>query len=157
VRLRWDLLRAHLTTATPERPLESYLEDPPPHVREGVSVTRSTIERIAGRARSVGAPTAIVLMPARFQTDDGDYERLAAVVTRNGGTLLRHAATERFREGLAPTRLPILDLLPTLQAQPDRMGLFFQRNVHLTPRGHSVVARTLFDFLQSAGLVVPGR
>jgi hypothetical protein len=37
-------------------------------------------------------------------------------------------------------------------AQPDRMGLFFQRNVHLTPRGHAVVADAIAGFLDRAGL-----
>jgi len=40
-----------------------------------------------------------------------------------------------------------------LFAQPQRDGLFFQRTVHLTPRGHDIVAQTLFEFLQNNGLV----
>ena len=156
-RLRWDLLRAQLTTDTPERPLESYLADPPPHVLEGVAVTRTAVERIAGRAGRLGARTGIVLMPARFQTDDDDYGRLAKTVAEHGGTLERHAATERFRAGLAATKLPMLDLLPVLQTQPNRIGLFFQRNVHLTPRGHELVGRTLAEFVRSAGLADAAR
>jgi predicted lipid carrier protein YhbT len=66
--------------------------------------------------------------------------------------LLRDAATDRLRAGLAPLALPTLDLLPILARQPDRTGLFFQRNVHLTPRGHDVVAGALFEFLQRADL-----
>jgi hypothetical protein len=46
----------------------------------------------------------------------------------------------------------MFDLLPVLEAQPDRKGLFFQRNVHLTTRGHQVVADALFQFLESSGL-----
>ena len=64
--------------------------------------------------------------------------------------LVRNAATERFATALAPLGLPMIDLQPVLAAQPDRGGLFFQRNVHLTPRGHDVVAGALFDFLEDA-------
>jgi hypothetical protein len=103
---------------------------------------------IAGLAAQRGAETALVLMPARFQVDDDDYGRLAVIVREAGGTLVRNGATERFRDALAPLGLPMLDLLPILESQPDRAGLFFQRNVHLTPRGHEVVAGALFDFLQ---------
>jgi hypothetical protein len=154
VRLRWDLLRSKLTTAVPERPLASYLAEPPPEIGHGVEVTRHTVEKIAARAASIGARVGVVLMPARFQTDDGDYGRLAQTVARAGGVLVRNSATERFHQGLAPTGLPILDLLPVLERQPDRTGLFFQRNVHLTPRGHAVVAGALFEFLQRPGLAV---
>jgi lysophospholipase L1-like esterase len=153
VRLRWDLLRSKLATAAPERPLASYLAEPPPEVMSGVAVTRQAIEKIDGRARAVGARTGIVLMPARFQTDDADHRALSATVARAGGELVRDAATERLRDGLAPLELPTLDLLPVLARQPDRTGLFFQRNVHLTPRGHDVVAGALLQFLQDAAFV----
>jgi hypothetical protein len=154
VRLRWDLLRSKLSTGTPERPLASYLADPPPEIEHGVQVTRRALERIAARAASIGARTAVVLMPARFQTDDANYHGLAETVARAGGVLVRNAATDRFRRGLAPTSLPLLDLLPILERQPERTGLFFQRNIHLTPRGHAIVADALFDFLQRSGLAV---
>ena len=68
---------------------------------------------------------------------------------------MRNSATERFATALAPLGLPMLDLLPMLAAQPDRVGLFFQRNVHFTPRGHDVVADALFDFLETSGLTSP--
>ncbi len=64
-----------------------------------------------------------------------------------GHELIRQAATERFRTALAPLRLPMLDLLPVIQAQPDPAGLFFQRNIHLTPRGHQVVGHALAGFV----------
>lgn len=156
-RVRYDLLKARLSTPAPERPLAAYLASPPPDIVRGLGVARDAFQRIADRAAGLGARTAFVLMPARFQTDDGDYGRLDAAVRSAGGTMLRHAATERFHDALAPTGLPIFDLLPVLQAQPDRGGLFFQRNIHLTRRGHAVVADALAGFLESNGLVTAAR
>jgi hypothetical protein len=153
VRMRWDQLRARFASPTPERPLASYLEDPPAFVQNGLDVTRQVTRLVADRGAAQGARTGLVLMPARFQIDDGDYGRLAEVVRQNGGRLVRNAATERFRASLEPLGLPLLDLLPILERQPDRSGLFFQRNVHLTPRGHGVVADALASFLASSGLV----
>jgi lysophospholipase L1-like esterase len=155
VRLRWDQLRGRLTAGTPERPLASYLADPPPEVPAGLDVTRRALGRIADRAASLGARTAVALMPARFQTDDADYGRLAEIVRQSGGTLDRNSASERLATALAPLGLPMIDLQPVLADQPDRIGLFFQRNVHLTPRGHQVVAGALFEFLDRSGLVPP--
>lgn len=146
-RLRWDQLSARFEGPGTERPLATYLADPPADVDDGLAVTRRAHGLIAEAAAARGARTALVLMPARFQTDDADYGRLQALVAEAGGTLVRDAATERFREALAPLGLPTLDLLPVLQAEPRRVELFFQRNVHLTPRGHKVVGQALTTFV----------
>lgn len=154
-RLRYDQLRARLETDAPERPLAAYLADPPPEVAAGGEAAREAYRRIRDRAASRGARTAIVLMPARFETDDGDFGRLASGVSARGGTLVRHAAGARLGAALAPLGLPVLDLLPRLQSESQRVGLFFQRNVHLTPRGHGVVASAIAGFLDSLGWVAP--
>jgi len=157
VRTRYDLLRARLEGPAPARALLSYVADPPADVLHGFAVAREAFGRIAARAADEGAQTGLVLMPARFQTDDGDFGRMAEVVRQSGGTLERQAATTRFREVLAPLGLPMFDLLPVLSSEPDRAGLFYQRNIHLTTRGHDVVAGALFGFLESSGLVAAAR
>jgi lysophospholipase L1-like esterase len=156
-RVRYDLLKARLTGPTPERPLAAYLETPPADIVRGLQVSREAFQRIADRAARVGARTGLVLMPARFQTDDADFGRLDAAVTRAGGRLVRDAATQRFRDAVSPMGLPVFDLLPVLAAEPDRVGLFFQRNIHLTPRGHRVAAGALFDFLETSRLAASAR
>ena len=152
-RVRWDQVKSRFTTKIPEPPLAMYLETPPPYVAEGLEIAREAIRRIADRAASVGARTVLVLVPAKFQVNDVDFEWLNADVTRAGGRLVRHSATERVTTSLAPLGLPTLDLLPIFQAQPNRQDLFFQRNVHLTARGHEVVEAALFEFLHTTGLV----
>lgn len=154
VRLRWDLLKGAWDGAGTERPLTSYLADPPLEVSRGLDVSRRAYGLIADAAAARGARAGLVLMPARFQTDDADFGRLSDIVAAAGDTLVRHAATERFVEALAPLNLPMIDLLPVLSAEPNRAELFFQRNVHLTPRGHRVVGRALTDFVRS---MVEGR
>lgn len=149
VRLRWDLLRSSVEGPGAERPLTSYLVTPPPDVVHGLEVSRRAFGLIAERAAQRGASAALLLMPARFQTDDADFGRLEAIVREAGDTLVRHAATDRFRDALAPLGLPMLDLLPVLQAEPNRHELFFQQNVHLTPRGHRVVGEALLPFVRS--------
>ena len=146
-RLRWDQLRPDTAGPGAERPLAAYLATPPVDVTRGLEVTRDAFGRIASLAAKRGARTAIVLMPARFQVDDGDYGRLKERVEAAGHELIRHAASERFRTALAPLGLPMLDLLPVIQAQPEPAGLFFQRNIHLTPRGHEVVGHALAGFV----------
>ena len=93
-----------------------------------------------------------MLMPARFQVDDADYGRLKDAVSGAGGTLVRDAATARFTEVLAPLQVPLFDALPALRAALPGPDLFFQQTVHLTPRGHEIVARALEAFLHAQGL-----
>ena len=143
VRLRWDLLRARF--ASPGGPRTAAGELRRRSAARGDARTRGdatvgTIS-IAKKAAADGARTGLVLMPARFQTDDEDYGHLAETVRAAGGVLVRDSSSERFATALAPLGLPMIDLQPVLAAQPDRVGLFFQRNVHLTARGHEVVAR----------------
>lgn len=150
VRTATDRFRS---TAPPEPPLQTYAAHPAPRIARGLALTRDAVAQIAADASRVGARTAIVLMPARFQLDDGDYGRLREIVQQSGGELLRDAATERFAAALEELQLPMLDLLPALRAAPPGPDLFFQENVHLTRRGHQVVGGALAAFLREQPLL----
>lgn len=135
-----------------EPPLQSYAAKPAPRIPQGMTLAREAIGQIAQEAREAGARTAIVLMPARFQVDDADYGRLRETVAQAGGELVRDAATDRFTAALSPLNLPTTDLLPPLRQAPAGPDVFFQENVHLTPRGHVIVGEHLARFLRSNGL-----
>lgn len=137
---------------TPEPPLQSYAANPAPRIADGLQISRSAVAQVAAEASAVGARTGIVLIPARFQIDEGDYQRLKDGVAQAGGELVRDAATDRFRETLSTLSLPMTDLLPALRAARPGPDLFFQQNVHLTPRGHRVVADHLASFVRANGL-----
>lgn len=145
--------RFRSTSGPPEPPLQSYAANPAPRIAEGIELTRQAIALIAADAARLGARTGILLMPARFQLDDGDYGRLREIVAQSGGDLRRDAATERFAAALARTGLPVFDLLPPLRAAPPGADLFFQENVHLTPRGHGIVGDALAEFVRGRMLV----
>jgi lysophospholipase L1-like esterase len=136
----------------PEPPLQSYAERPAARIGEGLRISRECIQAIADDAGAAGAKTMIMLMPARFQVDDADYGRLEQAVEASGGTLVRDAATTRFNEALAGIPVPRFDALPALRAAVPGPDVFFQQTVHLTPRGHEVVARALEDFIRRNGL-----
>ena len=141
------------TLAAPEAPLQSYAAEPDARIAEGLRISAQCIREIAALATAAGARTAIALMPARFQVDDADYGRLRDVVSAAGGNLRRDGATERFDRALADLPLPRVDLLPALRAALPGPDLFFQETVHLTPRGHAVVAETLDRFIDEHHLL----
>lgn len=158
VRLRVNavLTRMGFSFSAPEPPHQTYAANPAPRIEAGLDAARRAVERIAATASSRGARTAVVLMPARFQIDDPDYGRLKAIVAEAGGNLVRDAATERFDAALAPVSVPRLDLLPGLRAARPGPDLFFQTNVHLTRRGHEVVAEALGRFIVDQDLLGSG-
>jgi lysophospholipase L1-like esterase len=145
--------RFSIWLSPPEPPLQSYAEHPAPRIAEGLELSADCVRHIAADAAEAGARTMIMLMPARFQVDDADYGRLKEIVRGAGGTLVRDAASTRFADALRPLGLPQFDALPPLRAALPGPDLFFQQTVHLTPRGHRVVAAALAQFLREQGLL----
>lgn len=141
------------TAGPPEPPLQSYAAHPSPRIAHGLTVVRRVVQEMAADAAATGARTAVMLMPARFQVDDADYARLREAVAQAGGELVRDAASERFARALEDVGVPRVDMLPALRSALPGTDLFFQQTVHLTARGHEIVAAALERFLRESGLL----
>jgi lysophospholipase L1-like esterase len=137
--------------APPEPPLQSYAARPAPRIEQGLRIARECLQAIVAESQASGARAMVMLMPARFQVDDADYGRLKDAVAGTGGALVRDAATVRFTEALVPLQVPVFDALPTLRAALPGPDVFFQQTVHLTPRGHQIVAEALEAFIRGQG------
>jgi hypothetical protein len=147
------LLERHSSGHPIDRALTMYLPELPPDMERGLAVTRECVRRIASSAADRGATTGIVLVPARFQIDDENYDSLAAIVAEGGGTLVRDAASERFASALQGLGLPMIDLLPALRAASGRTRVFMRSTAHFTRDGHEAVADALAGFLRDSGLL----
>lgn len=134
-------------------PLRSYLQQPPPEVDEGLGIIRECVSRITTEASEQHAKTAVVLFPTRFQVDDEDFRFQEKGVADAGQTLVRDAATARFKTTLSDLKLPTLDTLPALREASRGGDVYFTETAHFTPRGHAAIAEALGIFLESAGLV----
>ncbi|MEO8075903.1 MAG: hypothetical protein ABI818_06200 [Acidobacteriota bacterium] len=139
--------------APPEPPLQSYAANAAPRIARGLTIVRRTVDQLTADAAAAGARTAVMLMPARFQVDDADYGRLREAVAQAGGELVRDGATRRFEAALDGMPAPRFDVLPALRRALPGPDLFFQQTVHLTPRGHQVVAEALEQFLRQSSLI----
>jgi len=139
------------TAGPPEPPLQSYAANPAPRIGRGLTLIHRVVQHIHEEGRASGARTAVMLMPARFQVNDVDYANLNDAVSQSGGALLRDAANQRIDAALRDLPVPQFDALPALRAAgPD---VFFLHTVHLTPRGHQVVAGALERFLRESRLL----
>jgi hypothetical protein len=136
-------------------PLRTYLADAPPEIEKGIAVARDAVARLATLTASQGARLVVVLLPARFQVDDGDYGRLKEIVGRSGKTLERDLATERFAKALRGLGVPVLDVLPPLREAARVSDVYMQSTAHFTPFGHDALATILERRLRDEGLV-PG-
>ena len=159
-----QVLRLRVTAATsrfagvtgrPSRRCRATRHHPAPRIAQGLAITRRVVESMIAEAAARGARTAVVLMPARFQVDDADYGRLRQIVGEAGGELVRDGATSASSEALRGIDAPVFDALPALRAALPGPDLFFQQTVHLTPRGHEIVADALEQFHRGAGLRQP--
>lgn len=137
----------------PDRRVLGYAIDPPDEVERAFGIARTVLGRLVRSARSRGARSAIVLMPARFQLDPQEFGRVEAMVASDGYTITIDGATKRFAAALAPLGIPILDMLPAYRRDSDPLSIFFRRTVHLTPAGHALTATRLAEFLRAEGLV----
>jgi lysophospholipase L1-like esterase len=147
------LERASLKTVAPSRPVASYLETPPDFIPAGLAVAARALATLAQEASAQGARTVIALVPARFQLDPAEYERLREATEPIGGPLRVDGASERFRAAVAPLGLPTIDLLPALRDAPP--GQFFPGTVHFTAAGHETIAAALDAFIRREGLLDP--
>lgn len=109
-----------------------------PRVREGWSLTLSSLEKLGALCASNGVPLAIVVFPFTFQFQDP--VRLAA-------------PQQKLRAFCEAKRIPCLDLLPLLtdylrseQATPP--SLFLDAD-HFSVRGSQVAAQLVVDWLGS--------
>ena len=157
VRLRTLTIVERYSGAHPiDRALTMYLPDLPPDIERGLAVTRECVKRIADSAAGRGARTGVVLVPARFQVDDENYESLRAIVAESGQELVRDAATNRFASALGGLGLPMVDTLPALRARVEEARAFMRSTAHFTPHGHEAVADALAGFLRDSGLLHGG-
>ncbi len=137
-------------------PLRTFLADTPPEIARGLDVMREAVSRLAVLTAREGARLVVVLLPARFQVDDGDYGRLKEIAARSGKILERDGATRRFKAALAGVGAPVFDALPPLREAAKTSGVFMQSTAHFTPYGHARLAEIVERFLREAGLVEDG-
>ena len=138
---------------TPERPVSSYLESPPPYIASGAR--RGEVGAAHARRRGARAQRR----PDRHRADAGALSarprrvRTAARGGRADGRPPPRSTARRSgsRRRLADLQLPVIDMLPRFRESP--RGQFFETTVHLTPRGHETVAAALDTFIAERGLL----
>ncbi len=147
------LLGPSLQVPIRDRPLDSYLETPPPDVMRGFTVARDALRRSADVASDHGARTAIILLPVAFETVATFFVDLQREHASRDGILTRHGSTDRFAAIIASLDVPFFDAREAFDSMPDPKRLFFASNSHLTSEGHSVLADAITAFIRREALL----
>lgn len=137
----------------PDRRLLSYATPLRPDIARGFDLARDAMARLATEVSRRGARLALVQVPARFQLDQAEFQRMRAEVGRFGYQLEIDGASERFASAYAPLGLPMVDLLEAFRASRHPSRMFFERTVHLTADGHQVAADALMRFIDRQSLL----
>jgi lysophospholipase L1-like esterase len=116
------------------------------------------LERLVALARAQGVPIVLAVFPVEVQLDAAAIERYR----RDFGVTVPAQALDgepqrRLRAFGAAHGVPVIDLLPALRAAGGddlylRKGPVRFDPVHLSPRGHQIVAEAIDRALVSAGL-----
>src|SRR5262249_49466607 len=87
VRQRVDSVRGRFAWGSAPKPdlrLLTYATPEPPELMAGFEVSRAATARLASDAARDGAKMAIVLMPARLQLDDEEFQRMRGPLVAAG-------------------------------------------------------------------------
>lgn len=102
-------------------------------------------------AASVGAPTVLVSIPDMSQVDDEMHARTMANY-RFADAEVDWTRPQRDLQAQAQAAgMPMLDLLPRFNADPDRANLYLRIDTHFTAYGHAVTAQAMAQFLLEGG------
>jgi lysophospholipase L1-like esterase len=134
----------------------TYLVDPPDEWDEAWWVTEQLLGRVQQRSLEQGARFVAVAAPSYFQVNDDSWRWLVGGDTRERNHYEVDAPNRRLA-GIAERQgLPLLDLLPSIQAAQDAGGaLYYPADGHWTSAGHAFAAQQIADYLASTG-VTPG-
>jgi hypothetical protein len=102
-------------------------------------------------ASSVGAPLIVVSIPEMSQVDDEMHARTMENYRFSDDELDWTRPQRELAAQAEQAGLPLLDLLPTFQSDPNRANLYLRIDTHFTAYGHQVTAQAIAQYLESGG------
>ena len=132
-----------------------YDAEPTGEWKDGWEITSQLFDKLKARTDAMGVPLAVFVIPDSPQLSESEWREMVGGrrVTRGRSEL--DAPNQQVALIAERHKLPLLDLLPTLQqesgGQPRRF--YFVTDQHWNRDAHAVAARELERFLTERGLV----
>lgn len=116
----------------------------------------SYLDDIRSTATSVGAPTALMVIPQMAQFDDEMRARTMADFRFSDNEVDWDRPQQEVHTYADQLGLPVLDLLPTFRGRADRADLYLRQDTHFSALGHQVTAQQLEQFVRQGGWLKSG-
>jgi hypothetical protein len=118
----------------------------------------ATLVETHDAAERMGAQYALVIVPAKWQVHREDWSKLISGQGQPDDRDWYFRGPDRRLSQIADAHsIPVLDLLPVLRnAAASGERLYYQRDIHWNPAGHTVAAAAVFDFLANNELFRDG-
>ena len=103
------------------------------------------MERLECLGREKSFDTIFVVIPAKYQIDQEQFEAKAVYYGIDGAHLDPHAPTRALVEIYEHFGFPVIDASSCLQKSGSVATLYYVQDAHFTSAGHRAFARCLLD------------
>jgi len=121
--------------------------------REAWRATEKYLDEFLDLARAHGIPTAVVVIPDPLQVDRAHWHATAIKLGRDSDPEALEMPNRRLAEILSTERVPFVDLLPALRADPAPESLYLPLDKHWTREGNRIAGAALAAYLIDATLL----
>ena len=132
-----------------------YDAEPSREFREGWEITSQLFGRLKARTDALGVPLAVFVIPDSPQVSESEWRELVGDHRVASGRSTLTAPNDQLAAIAERHRLPLLDVLPTLQHESGGSSrrFYFETDQHWNRDAHALAARELERFLVERGLV----
>ena len=114
-------------------------------LEECIRVYSKQMERLERLGREKSFETIFVVIPAKYQIDQEQFEAKAVYYGIDGAHLDPHAPTRALVEIYEHFGFPVIDASSCLQKSGSVATLYYVQDAHFTSAGHRAFARCLLD------------
>jgi len=133
--------------------MKFYLKKYPPKFEEAMNKTKGFLKGIDSLEKQIGGKSLIVLIPTRDQVFDGWWMKKLERFHENPSNYNITRVNDEIADLAKENKIPFLDLLHSQREYEKEIDLFLTSDSHWNKEGHKLVAKTIYDFLVSNGMV----
>jgi len=133
--------------------MKFYLKKYPSKLEEAMNKTKGFLKGIDSLEKQIGGKSLIFLIPNRIQVFEGSFAKELIRYHENPANYSVTRINDELANFTEENKIPFLDLLPSQREYEKEIDLFFPVDPHWNKEGHKLVAKTIYDFLVSNGMV----
>ncbi len=114
-------------------------------LEEYIRIYSKQMERLERLAREKSFDTIFVVIPAKYQIDQAQFEAKTAYYGMDGTRIDPHMPTRALVEIYEQFGVPVIDASSCLQKSGSVATLYYVQDSHFTSSGHRAFARCLID------------